>query len=447
MTGTDNVARTSFGWRLLLRIVMPALVVTGVGLYLLIKQYQDDRARLETIRQARALNAADELRDAIREVGTTNVACQAILSAWPQNQSETTTIRPVGAFIWSSRKKLVWHQGGHAALWELLGKRVYWTEWLPHAKRTSQLRRALQTIDMEQGRMYVLWGRVDNLLYGLVFDDFPVVVDSRSWLWLAGVCFVGLLTAYMVLAAVQLWRAAERARRDDELKTRFVSDVSHELKTPLAAMGLWADMLSDGRLADEGRRRHALDVIREEKDRMLRMVEMLLDYTRLEQNRRRYSIEDVDVGEVAREVVELLRADFGEQGVSVTSSEDRARADRDAVKAIFLNLLGNAAKYAADGGPVEVSVSSDGGKVRAVVADRGPGLSDEARSRVFERFYRSDDNASSAKGGFGLGLPISRRLARDMGGDLTVAPRTGGGLEFVLELPSCGEIPPQTGNS
>ena len=434
-TRTDNVVRTSFGWRHLLRIVMPALVVTGVGLCLLIRQYQNDQAQLEATRQAMALNAANELRDAIREVGSTNVACQAVLSSWPQNQSEIATIRPIGAFIWAPRKGLVWRQGDPAALWARLGKRVHWVDWAPPKKKPPQ--RALETIEMEDGRAYVLWGRVDSLMYGLVFDDFPVVVDSRSWLWLAGVCFVGLLTAYMVLAAVQLWRAAERARRDDELKTRFVSDVSHELKTPLAAMGLWADMLSGGRLADEGRRRHALDVIREEKDRMLRMVEMLLDYTRLEQNRRRYSIEDVDVGEVAREVVELLRADFGEQRVSVTSSEDRARADRDAVKAIFLNLLGNAAKYAADGGPVEVSVSSDGGKVRAVVADRGPGLSDEARSRVFERFYRSDDNASSAKGGFGLGLPISRRLARDMGGDLTVAPRIGGGLEFVLELPSC----------
>ena len=440
MTGIDNVVRTSFGWRHLLRIVMPALVVTGVGLCLLIKQYQDDRARLETIQQAKAINAANELRDAIREVGTTNVACQAILSAWPQNQSEATTIRPVGAFIWSSRKKFVWRQGGHATLWELLGKRTHWTEWVPPAKRKSQPQRALQAIETEKGRMYVLWGRVDNLMYGLVFDDFPVVVDSRSWLWLAGVCFVGLLTAYMVLAAVQLWRAAERARRDDELKTRFVSDVSHELKTPLAAMGLWADMLSGGRIADEARKRHALDVIREEKDRMLRMVEMLLDYTRLEQNRRRYTIEAVDVGEVAREAVELLRGDFGEHGVSVTAADGQARADRDAVKAIFLNLLGNAAKYAAGGGPVEVSVSSDGGKVRAVVADRGPGLSDEARSRIFERFYRSDDNASSAKGGFGLGLPISRRLARDMGGELSVAPRDGGGLEFVLELLECGAI-------
>ena len=435
--------------RYLLRIVVPAIVVTVVGLAMLVRQYQNDQIQLAAICHARALNAADELRDAIREAGTADAVRQAVLAAWPQGQSETTTIRPVGALVWVPRKKqgLVWRRGEYAALWTQLDKRVHWADWTSPAKRKSPPRREVESIVTEQGRLHVLWGRVDNTLYGLVFDAFPVVVDSWSWLWLAGVCFVGLLTVLLVLAAVQLWRAAERARRDDELKTRFVSDVSHELKTPLAAMGLWADMLSGGRLADEGRRRHALDVIREEKDRMLRMVEMLLDYTRLEQNRRRYTIEEVDVGEVAHEAVELLRGDFGEHGVSVTAADGRARADRDAVKAIFVNLLGNVAKYAADGGPVEVSVSSADGKVRAVVADRGPGLSDEARGHVCERFYRSDDNASSAKGGFGLGLPISRRLARDMGGDLTVAPRTGGGLEFVLELPSCGEIPPQTGNS
>ena len=85
---------------------------------------------------------------------------------------------------------------------------------------------------------------------------------------------------------------------------------------------------------------------------------------------------------------------------------------------------------------MEVNVRCTDGRVRATVADRGPGLSAEARARVFERFWRATDRAASAKGGFGLGLPISRRLARDMGGDLTVAPRDGGGLEFVLELPA-----------
>jgi len=172
----------------------------------------------------------------------------------------------------------------------------------------------------------------------------------------------------------------------------------------------------------------------------LRMVEMLLDYTRQEQNRRRYALEEIDVGDVAREAVELLRGDFVADGVTVSAEPGcRARADRDAVKEILVNLLGNAAKYAAAGGPVEVSVALAERKVRVTVADRGPGLPVEARARVFDRFYRADDRAASAKGGFGLGLPISRRLARDMGGDLTVAPRDGGGLVFVLALPSCGE--------
>ena len=421
--------------RYLLRIVVPAIVVTAVGVDLLIQQYRFDKAQLVAIRQARALVAADELRDAIRDAGDSAEVRQAALAAWSPDQLENAAVRPTGAFVWEPRKGIVWRQGDHAALWAHLGTRVHWTSWGTSKKKSLQ--RELEKVTLEGKDVYLLWGRVDGALYGLVFDECPVMVDSWLWLWLAGGCFIGLLTALLILAAVQLWRAAERARRDDELKTRFVSDVSHELKTPLAAMGLWADMLSDGRIADEARQRHALEVIREEKDRMLRMVEMLLDYTRLEQNRRRYTIEEVDVGEVVREVVELLRGDFGEHGASVTASEHRARADRDAVKAIFLNLLGNAAKYAANGGPVEVSVSSADGKVRAIVADRGPGLSDEARNRVFERFYRSDDNASSAKGGFGLGLPISRRLARDMGGELTVAPRDGGGLEFVLELPSC----------
>jgi len=430
--------------RYLLRIVAPAIVVTVVGLAMLVRQYQNDQIQLAAICRARALNAADELRDAIREAGTADAARQAVLAAWPQGQSETTTIRPVGALVWVPRKGqgLVWKRGENAALWTQLDKRVHWADWTSPAKRKSPPRREVEAVTTEQGRLYVLWGRVDNTLYGLVFDAFPVVVDSWSWLWLAGVCFVGLLTVLLVLAAVQLWRAAERARRDDELKTRFVSDVSHELKTPLAAMGLWADMLAGGRIADEARRHHALDVIREEKNRMLRMVEMLLDYTRLEQNRRRYALEEVDVGDVARETVELLRGDFAADGATVSAETGcRARADRDAVKEILVNLLGNAAKYAAEGGPVEVSVALTEGKVRVAVADRGPGLSAEARARVFDRFYRADDRAASAKGGFGLGLPISRRLARDMGGDLTVAPRDGGGLVFVLDLPSCGENP------
>ncbi|MBR4654872.1 MAG: HAMP domain-containing histidine kinase [Kiritimatiellae bacterium] len=415
----------------LLRIVVPAIIVAGVGLDMLMRQYRVDEENLETMRQARALNVADDLRDAMREARDLVRQKEVLLSML---EGTTNSVRPSGAFAWEPKASLVWHKGGPGGLWRMLAERTRWNEWAGQRKKPPQ--RALETFNVDGSTAYVVWGRVDGRLFGLAYGESPVPVDSWTWLWIAGICLVVLLVGFLLFEAVQLWRMAEKARRDDALKTRFVSDVSHELRTPLAALGVWADMLAGGRLVDAARRQHALDVIVQEKGRMLRMVDTLLDYTRLEQKRRRYVPVEVDVGEVAREAAELLRGDFADGGVTVLAGENvRATADRDAVKEIFLNLLGNAAKYAGEG-PVEVDVSRDGGRVRAVVADRGPGIPDEVRARMFERFYRAEGRGAAAKGGFGLGLPISRRLARDMGGDLTAEARDGGGSVFILELPA-----------
>ena len=112
-------------------------------------------------------------------------------------------------------------------------------------------------------------------------------------------------------------------------------------------------------------------------------------------------------------------------------------ADVDAVKAILINLLDNAAKYA-PGAPVEVVAEKGGCGVRVEVRDRGPGLSPEGLRNVFTRFWRADDSATASVGGFGLGLTIARSYAREMGGDLTVAAREGGGTVFTLELKEAG---------
>ncbi len=429
--GPFSVKPTAAFTSYLLRIVVPAIIVAGVGLDMLMRQYRVDEENLETMRQARALNVADDLRDAMREARDLVRQKEVLLSML---EGTTNSVRPSGAFAWEPKASLVWHKGGPGGLWRMLAERTRWNEWAGQRKKPPQ--RALETFDVDGLTVYVIWGRVEGRLFGLAYNESPVPVDSWTWLWIAGICLVVLLVGFLLFEAVQLWRMAEKARRDDALKTRFVSDVSHELRTPLAALGVWADMLAGGRLVDAARRQHALDVIVQEKGRMLRMVDTLLDYTRLEQKRRRYVPVEVDVGEVAREAAELLRGDFADGGVTVLAGENvRATADRDAVKEIFLNLLGNAAKYAGEG-PVEVDVSRDGGRVRAVVADRGPGIPDEVRARMFERFYRAEGRGAAAKGGFGLGLPISRRLARDMGGDLTAEARDGGGSVFILELPA-----------
>ena len=113
--------------RHLLRIVAPAIAVTAVGLVLLFQQYRFEMSRRETLRQARMLVAADELRDAVREAGVEAAARRAVLDTWPQGQTETDLVRPIGAFVWEPRKGLVWSRGGTDALWTRLKPRIYWT--------------------------------------------------------------------------------------------------------------------------------------------------------------------------------------------------------------------------------------------------------------------------------------------------------------------------------
>ena len=252
-----------------------------------------------------------------------------------------------------------------------------------------------------------------------------------------------LLACVLVAGAWLMARAAAKARRDDETKTSFVSNASHELKTPLAGIGLWIDLLREGRLKTDAQRAHAYDVIAGENARMVRLVQNLLDFSRLEAGRGVFHFTEVDVDGLVAEVADVVRGGVAAHGLDLRpGGAGIARVDVDAVKQILVNLLGNAAKYAAAGGPVELATAAEGDGVRVTVSDRGPGLPPEARARVFERFYRADDALDAKTGGLGLGLSISQGLARGMGGDLSVAPRAGGGCVFTLQLKRSGSSKP-----
>lgn len=226
---------------------------------------------------------------------------------------------------------------------------------------------------------------------------------------------------------------ARRERRESEQKTSFVSNVSHELKTPLTSIRLCAEMLSEGRAKDEVARGRYLGVITKESERLTRLVDNVLDFGRLEQNRRRYDLADADLREVVRDAAESQRSRVEEAGMalSVVVPDELAvqRVDRDAVSQIVVNLVDNAVKYAAEGKHVDVVVDSAG---TVVVADRGPGVPKRDRERIFDRFYRCDDSLAAKSSGSGLGLSIARRLAEGMGGRLVCAARDGGGAEFRL---------------
>ena len=249
--------------------------------------------------------------------------------------------------------------------------------------------------------------------------------DRFRWI-VAGV--LGLAALSTVSGGWVLMKAARKAREESRQKTDFLSNISHEFKTPLTTICLCAELARDEGLSAE-RRDKALQAIASESERLKALILNALDFSRLEKGRRRFRLETADLGALAQAVAESMRERFP-AGLEVAAGVCPVRCDEGAVRQIVACLLDNAAKYAAAAGPVRVEAEGRSVKVR----DLGPGLPPADMKRVFDRFWRGDNRLTAATGGSGLGLSIARELARGMGGDLTVAPNGERGIVFELKL-------------
>ncbi len=232
-------------------------------------------------------------------------------------------------------------------------------------------------------------------------------------------------------------RMLERIERGVDEKQRLVADASHELRTPLAVMRSEIDVsLLDERLDPEARA--VLESAREEIDRMTRIVENLLTLARVDEGRLKLLPVPVDLRDIAANVLERLQPGAAAKGVEIKLAEGEAvaPADADLVRQVVTNLLDNALKYSEQGGEVEVRAWSHDGRAGLTVNDSGPGIPEEARSRVFDRFYRVDASRARASGGSGLGLSISREIVRAHGGRIWVESAEGGGSSFSFEIPA-----------
>jgi heavy metal sensor kinase len=231
-------------------------------------------------------------------------------------------------------------------------------------------------------------------------------------------------------------RMLERIERGVEEKQRLVADASHELRTPLAVMRSEVDVtLLDERLDPEA---HAvLESAREEIDRMTRIVENLLTLARVDEGGLKLLPAPVSLRDLAANALEPLQPGAAARGVEIKLAEGEAvaQADADLVRQVVTNLLDNALKYSERGSEVEVRVWSHDGRAGLTVKDSGPGIPAEARSRVFDRFYRVDASRTRSSGGSGLGLSISKEIIRAHGGRIWVESADGGGSSFSFEVP------------
>ncbi len=265
----------------------------------------------------------------------------------------------------------------------------------------------------------------------------PLPVEQRDFL---------LAFARQVALALERVRLAEQARqaalraRTEELRSSLLSSVSHDLRTPIAAIVGAATTLRSEPGLDEGVRRALLDAVCDEAERLERLVRNLLDMTRLESGTVSARREWVPLEEVVGTALGRVEKLLGRHAVStsIPASFPLLSADPLLLEQLLVNILENAARHAGAEG-IEIRAEQEGGSLVIEVADRGPGIAPGDEERIFERFQRG---SQARVAGAGLGLAIARAIAQVHGGRLTASSRPGGGAVFRLTLPAAEQPPP-----
>ncbi len=264
--------------------------------------------------------------------------------------------------------------------------------------------------------------------------------EAGSFLALALVMAAILVAAIVSGGSLLLWQACHNMR-DAQRKTSFVSNVSHELKTPLTSIRMFAELLADGRVAEKERRGQYLGIIARESQRLTRLVNNVLNFGRLEQGKKEYRRDWLDLPTMMERIVRDQEERLQSVGITVTrefaDAFPRTHLDPDALEQVILNIIDNTLKYGADGGRLHICGRIDRrGRALVEFRDWGPGIPKRERKRIFQKFYRLDDSLSAEQPGSGLGLSIARQIMRDLGGDLECRAAPGGkGICFVLSLP------------
>jgi signal transduction histidine kinase len=255
--------------------------------------------------------------------------------------------------------------------------------------------------------------------------------------------FVAFLIALLAIAStlgiLAFFRGVRREIALSRMKTEFVANVSHELKTPLALIRLFGETLLLDRVADPEQRRRYLRIITRESERLTHLISNVLSFATIEAGRKSYELKPCDIARVARETYEQYRFQLDEKGFAhrfeAAPGIPEASADEFAVAQGLINLIENAIKYSGDRKEIEVRVTGEDGEVRVSVADRGIGIAREDQPRIWEDFYRTREARALGTRGSGLGLSVVLHILKAHGGRVALESAPGEGSTFTLVFP------------
>jgi signal transduction histidine kinase len=280
-----------------------------------------------------------------------------------------------------------------------------------------------------------------GLKLAMRYKALSIEQDIKRWeMWtLALIAFIDLMLGaglYLVYSNVR------REIHLSRLKSDFVANVSHELKTPLALVRLFAETLELGRVPSEEKAKQYYRVINKESQRLTQLINNILDFSRIEAGRKEYRFVPASVGRIVNDVVDSYRFHIEQQGfdlqVRVADDLPEVQADPEALGQAVLNLLNNAIKYSKDSKSITVEARRDDGRVVVSVTDLGIGIPKGEHKKIFEKFYRGEDSLVHETKGSGLGLPLVRHIMEAHGGSVEVESSPGRGSTFSLVVPVAG---------
>jgi signal transduction histidine kinase len=265
------------------------------------------------------------------------------------------------------------------------------------------------------------------------------VGSTQWWFYAAGLLLVFGVTFF---GAYLLWRDVRREVQLAETRSRFVAAVSHELKTPLTAIRMFAETLRDNDSPPPDTQGEYLDTIVNESERLTRLLNNVLDFSKIEGGRKTYRFEYQPLQEIVRFTARAMRYPLEQKRfvlhLDIEASVPPVLVDRDAIEQALLNLLANAMKYSGDSRDIQLRLRSENGQVVLEVADQGVGIDPTDVPRIFDRFFRVERPENDRVPGAGLGLTLVQHIAEAHGGRVAVKSEPGSGSTFSLFLPVDG---------
>jgi signal transduction histidine kinase len=255
----------------------------------------------------------------------------------------------------------------------------------------------------------------------------------------------GVLLVVISAGLVVTYRLVRRETEMARLKSDFVANVSHDLKTPLSVIRMFGETLEMDRVRDEASRREYYRVITRESERLSRLIDNVLDFSRIEGGRRRYERVPTAVEPLVRDVIEAFAYPLTRQGfkvdVDVAPDLPEVALDAEAVAQALANLVDNAIKYSAERKTLRVEAALAGGELALSVVDGGIGIARAEHRRIFEKFYRVGHSETQGRRGSGVGLALVRHVAEAHGGRVIVESGPGEGSRFTIRIPVTKERP------